>query len=121
MSDEGATSQACLEGLQARLKELLANEDYAGAAAIKEEMRVAEVTATNTRRWELESKLAELLAQEDYRGAAAVKEEIRAIAVAPQVPLCQRGEMRMASATEQARERTRRGELETKLAELLAQ
>ena len=44
MSDEGATSQACLEGLQARLKELLANEDYAGAAAIKEEMRVAEVT-----------------------------------------------------------------------------
>ena len=43
MSDEGATPQACLEGLQAQLKELLANEDYAGAAAIKEEMRVAEV------------------------------------------------------------------------------
>ena len=48
MSDEGATSQTCLEGLQARLKELVANEDYAGAAAIKEEMRVAEVTEKKT-------------------------------------------------------------------------
>ena len=36
--------QACLEGLKARLQELLANEDYAGAAAIKEEIRVAEAT-----------------------------------------------------------------------------
>ena len=44
MSEEGTTPRACLEGLQAQIQELLANEDYAGAAAIKEEMRVAEIT-----------------------------------------------------------------------------
>ena len=87
MSEEGTTPRACLEGLQAQLQELLANEDYAGAAAIKEEMRVAELNEqekARARYGELETKLAELLAQEDYAGAALVKEEMSVVAVTPQ-------------------------------------
>ena len=81
---KGATPLAYLEGPQAQLTECIANEDDVGAAAVKEEMRVASAkqqARERTRRGELETKLAEMLAREDYFGAAAVKEEMRLYAV----------------------------------------
>ena len=41
MSAQGATPLVYKQGLQARLNELFANADYAGAAAVKEEMLAA--------------------------------------------------------------------------------
>ena len=69
------TSQAYQEDLSLRLQALLANEDYLGAAAVKEEIGAAGAKE------ELEAQLKKHVVEEDYIGAATVQEKLRVIAL----------------------------------------